>query len=92
MSHVKFESDVKLNSVQEKMITAKIEKFSDAVTEILRTEAATKAKKLVYVFVNVRQQSPTLFTYTVDDSRDKISSNADAAIKAKFGEVFGVQG
>lgn len=89
MSHVKFESDIKLNSVQEKMITAKVEKFSDAVTEILRAEAATKAKKLVYVFINVRQRSHNEFAYTIDDSRDKISAKTSATIKTKFEEVFG---
>jgi hypothetical protein len=92
MSHVKFDSDVKQNSVQEKSLEAKVEKFSDAVTQILRTEAAAKLKKLVYVFINVRQQTPKMFTYTVDDSRDKISSSAAAAIKTKFDEIFEVPG
>ena len=70
------------------MVNAKIEKFSDAVTLILRTEAATKMKKLVYVFINVRQLTPTIFSYTVDDSRDKISASANASIKTKFEEIF----
>ena len=92
MSHVKLESDFKLNSVQEKVLAAKVEKFSDAVTIILRTEAALKLKKLVYVFVSVRQLTSTSFTCTVDDSRDKISASADAAIKTKFKEVFEILG
>ncbi|RAW02849.1 hypothetical protein [Pseudochryseolinea flava] len=92
MSHVKFASDIKQNSVQEKLLMAKVERFSDAVTEILRAEAATKVKKLVYVFVNVRQHASAKFTYTVDDSRDKISDKAALAIKTKFEEVFGSGG
>jgi hypothetical protein len=92
MSHVKFDSDVKQNSVQEKLLAAKVEKFSDAVTLILRTEAAAKLKKLVYVFVSVRQLTPTVFTCTVDDSRDKISPSAHLFIQTKFNEVFEVAG
>ena len=92
MSHVKFDSDVRQNSVQEKILAAKVEKFSEAVTQILRTEAAAKLKKLVYVFINVRQLTPTGFTYTVDDSRDKISPGARASIQTKFDEVFGAPG
>jgi len=90
VSHVKFESDVKQNSAQEKIVGAKVEKFSDAVTLILRAEAAAKAKKLVYVFISVRQLTPTTFTYVVDDARDKISSSAHASIKVKFEEIFNV--
>jgi nitrate reductase assembly molybdenum cofactor insertion protein NarJ len=74
------------------MLAARVEKFSDAVTLILRAEAAAKVKMLVYVFINVRQVSPTSFTYTVDDSRDKISGNALASIKVKFEEIFGPVG
>ena len=92
MSHVKFDSDVKQNSVQEKILAAKVEKFSDAVTLILRAEAAVKLKKLVYVFVSVRQLTPTVFTCTVDDSRDKISSGAHVSIQTKFNEVFEIPG
>ncbi len=92
MSHVKFDSDVNQNSVQEKILAAKVEKFSDAVTLILRTEAVAKLKKLVYVFVSVRQLTPTVFTCTVDDSRDKISSSAYLSIKKIFNEVFEVSG
>jgi hypothetical protein len=92
MSHVKFDSDVRQNSVQEKILAAKVEKFSDAVTQILRTEAAAKSKKLVYVFVSVRQLKPTVFTCTVDDSRDKISASAHLFITTKFNEVFEVPG
>lgn len=88
MSHVTFNSDVKQNSAQEKIVEAKVEKFSEAVTVILRTEAAAKMKKLVYVFINVRQLTPTAFKYTVDDSRDKISASAQASIKMKFEEIF----
>jgi len=85
---VKFESDVKQNPAQEKIVDAKVEKFSDAVTVILRTEAAAKMKKLVYVFVSVRQLTATTFRYIVDDTRDKISSSAHASIKMKFEEIF----
>ena len=92
MSHVKFDSDVRQNSVQEKILAAKVEKFSDAVTTILRMEAAAKLKKLVYVFVSVRQVTPTVFTCTIDDSRDKISSSAYLSIQTKFNEVFEVAG
>ena len=88
MSHVKFDSDIKQNSAQEKIVEAKVEKFSDAVTLILRTEAAAKMKKLVYVFISVRQLTPTTFKYIVDDARDKISSSAHASIKMKFEEIF----
>ncbi len=88
MSHVKFDSAVKQNPAQEKIVNAKVEKFSDAVTLILRAEAATKMKKLVYVFINVRQLTPTAFSYTIDDTRDKISSSAHASIKMKFEEIF----
>jgi hypothetical protein len=88
VSHVKFDSDVKQNSAQDKIVNAKIDSFSDAVTVILRAEAAAKMKKLVYVFITVRQLTPTTFTYTVDDSRDEISSRAHASIKLKFEEVF----
>ena len=91
MSHVKFDSAVPQNSVQEKIITARVEKFSDAVTLILRAEAALKSKKLVYVFVHVRQLTSDSFTYTIDDSRDKISLNAQASIQTKFNEVFGIR-
>ena len=92
MSHVKFDSDVKQNSVQEKILAAKVEKFSDAVALVLSTEAAVKLKKLVYVFVTVRQLTPTVFTCTVDDSRDKISSSAYLSIKTKFNDIFEVPG
>jgi hypothetical protein len=92
MSHVKFFSDVKQNSVQEKILAAKVDKFSEAVTQILRTEAAAKLKKLVYVFISVRQLTSTVFTYTIDDSRDKISSDARMSIQTKFNEVFEVPG
>ncbi|MBL0741138.1 hypothetical protein [Chryseolinea lacunae] len=88
MSHVKFESHITQTSAQEKVSETKVEKFSDAITQILRTEAAAKLKKLVYVFITVRQVTPTTFSYTVDDSRDQISSSAQAAIKTKFEEVF----
>jgi hypothetical protein len=88
VSHVKFDSAVKQNPAQEKTVNAKVEKFSDAVTLILRAEAAAKMKKLVYVFINVRQLTPTTFNYTVDDTRDKISSSAHASIKMKFEEIF----
>lgn len=88
MSHVKFDSAVKQNPAQEKIVNAKVEKFSDAITLILRTEAAAKLKKLVYVFITVRQLTPTAFSYSVDDTRDKISSSAHAAIKMKFEEIF----
>ena len=88
MSHVKFDSAVKQNPAQEKVVEAKVEKFSDSVTLILRTEAAAKMKKLVYVFISVRQLTPTEFRYTVDDTRDKISPSAQASIKMKFEEVF----
>ena len=71
-------------------MAAKVEKFSDAVTVILRAEAALKSKKLVYVFIHVRQLTPGSFTYTLDDSRDKISSHAQESIKATFNEVFGM--
>ena len=91
MSHVKFESAVKQNSAREKIVQAKVEKFSDAVTLILRTEAAAKLKKLVYVFISVRQVTPTAFSYSVDDTRDAISSSAHAAIKTKFEEIFHAQ-
>lgn len=91
MSHVKFDSAVSQNAVQEKINTAKVEKFSDAVTLILRAEAALKSKKLVYVFIHVRQQTPGSFTYTIDDSRDKISPHSQASIKTKFNEVFGIR-
>jgi len=90
MSHVKFDSDVKQNSAQEKIVDAKVEKFSDAVTLILRAEAAAKGKKLVYVFISVRQLTPATFSYLVDDGRDKISSGAHASIKMKFEEIFNV--
>lgn len=90
MSHVKFDSDIKQSAAQEKVMEAKVEKFSDAVTLILRTEAAAKSKKLVYVFINVRQLTPTMFRYTIDDSRDKISSGAHATIKTRFEEIFQV--
>ena len=92
MSHVKFVSDVKQNSVQEKILAAKVDKFSEAVTQIHRTEAAAKLKKLVYVFISVRQTAPKAFTYTMDDSRDKISAGAYKSIQTKFNEVFEVPG
>jgi len=92
MSHVKFDSAVKQNSVQEKIVEAKVAKFSEAVTVILRAEAAAKLKKLVYVFITVRQLTPTAFTYAIDDSRDKISSSARESIQTKFNEVFEVPG
>ncbi|AYB30992.1 hypothetical protein [Chryseolinea soli] len=88
MSHVKFDSTVKQNPAQEKIVNAKVEQFSDAVTLILRAEAATKMKKLVYVFISVRQLTPAAFSYTVDDTRDKISPSAHASIKMKFEEIF----
>lgn len=88
MSHVKFHSAIKQTTRDEKITEAKIEKFSDAVTIILRGEAAAKMKKLVYVFIRVEQQGPTSFTCEVDDSRDKISYNASKSIRTKFEEIF----
>ena len=88
MSHVKFDSNIQQSSGEAKITDAKVEKFSDAVTLILRTEAAAKLKKLVYVFINVRQLTGSSFTYALDDSRDKISESARASIKLKFEEIF----
>ena len=88
MSHVKFNSTIKQSSAQEKITEAKIEKFSDAVTTILRSEATAKLKKLMYVFITVNQSGPTSFTYDLDDSRDKISEASNRLIKTKFEEIF----
>ena len=88
MSHVKFYSAVGQTSREEKITAAKVERFSDAVTEILRKEAAAKLKKLMYVFIRVDQKKPTLFTYEIDDSRDKISDAAGKLIRTAFEETF----
>jgi hypothetical protein len=88
VSHVKFHSAIKQSTKEEKITEAKIEKFSDAVTIILRGEAAAKMKKLMYVFIRVDQKGPTSFTFQVDDSRDKISDAAIKLIRAKFEEIF----
>jgi hypothetical protein len=88
VSHVKFHSAIRQTTKEEKNTEAKIEKFSDAVTIILRAEAAAKMKKLMYVFIRVDQSGPTLFTYELDDSRDKISNACSKLIKAKFEEIF----
>ena len=88
MSHIKFHSTIRQTTKEEKTTDAKIEKFSDAVTIILRAEAAAKMKKLMYVFIRIDQSGPTLFTYEVDDSRDKISDACSKLIKAKFEEIF----
>jgi hypothetical protein len=82
-------SSIRQTSAQEKVTEAKIEKFSDAVTLILRSEAASNLKKLMYVFISVNQQGPTSFTYEIDDSRDKISEAARSLIKTKFEDIFG---
>ncbi|MEP6736948.1 MAG: hypothetical protein ABJA70_15595 [Chryseolinea sp.] len=88
MSHIKFNSAIRLTTAQEKIAEAKIERFSDAVTLILQSEAAAKMKKLVYVFIGVEQLTPSLFKYSIDDSRDKISEDARLLIKTKFEEIF----
>jgi hypothetical protein len=88
VSHVKFNSSIKQSAAQEKITDAKIEKFSDAVTTILQSEAAAKLKKLMYVFIRVNQLGPTSFEYDVDDSRDKISDASGQLIKTKFEEIF----
>ncbi|MGC3947082.1 MAG: hypothetical protein QM762_21615 [Chryseolinea sp.] len=88
MSHVKFYTAIKQTIREEKITAAKVEKFSDAVTEILRKEAAAKMKKLMYVFVRVDQKGPTLFTYEVDDSRDKISEAGSKLIRRAFEEII----
>ena len=89
MSHVKLHSAIKQSTKEEKMTESKVEKFSEAVTTILRAEAAAKMKKLMYVFIRVDQKAPNVFTYEIDDSRDKISDAAIKAIKAKFEEILG---
>ena len=91
MSHVKFHSAIRQTPKEEKINEGKIEKFSDAVTLILRGEAASKLKKLVYVFIRVDQKGPTTFTYEVDDSRDKISDASSKLIKKAFEEIFGIR-
>jgi hypothetical protein len=88
VSHVKLSSRINLTPAQEKATEAKTEKFSDAVTIILRSEAASKMKKLMYVFISVNQQGPSSFTYQIDDSRDKISEASRTLIKTKFEEIF----
>ena len=88
MSHVKFNSGLKQSLAQEKVTEAKVERFSDAVTTILQGEAASKMKKLMYVFISVNQMEPTSFDYNIDDSRDKISDAARKLIKTKFEEIF----
>ena len=88
MSHIKFNSGIRQSLSQERITAAKIEKFSDAVTTILRSEAASKLKKLVYVFISVNQFGPTSFGYDIDDSRDKISDASGKLIKTKFEEIF----
>lgn len=88
MSHVKLNSHISQTQAQEKLTEGKIEKFSDAVTIILRNEAASKMKKLMYVFISVNQQGPASFTYEIDDSRDKISASSKNQIKTKFEEIF----
>lgn len=88
MSHIKFNSNIKQSLAQEKITEGKIEKFSDAVTIILQSEAAAKMKKLVYVFISVNQLGPTSFDYDIDDSRDKISDASGKLIKTKFEEIF----
>jgi hypothetical protein len=88
VSHVKFHSAIRLTTREEKITETKIEKFSDAVTIILRAEAAAKMKKLMYVFIRVDQRGSTLFTYELDDSRDKISDACSKLIRTKFEEIF----
>lgn len=88
MSHVKFNSSITQTTRDEKIVLAKVEKFSDAVTDILRREAASKMKKLMYVFVRIDQKAPTSFTLAIDDSRDKISADGRAFIETKFSEIF----
>jgi len=91
VSHVKLNSSIRQSAAQEKATEAKIEKFSDAVTLILRSEAASKLKKLVYVFISVNQQGSTSFTCDIDDSRDKISAASRELIKTKFKEIFSTE-
>ncbi|MEJ1242417.1 hypothetical protein WBG78_29980 [Chryseolinea sp. T2] len=88
MSHVTFHSTIKQTTREEKITTAKVEKFSEEVTAILRKEAAAKMKKLMYVFIRVDQKKPGLFTYEIDDSRDKISEGAGKMIRTAFDETF----
>lgn len=88
MSHVKFNSLITQTTRDEKIVLAKVETFSDVVTDILRREAASKMKKLMYVFVHVTQKGPASFTCAIDDSRDKISPSGRGLIETKFSEIF----
>jgi len=69
-------------------VESRLEIFSEYVTTILRTEAAGKRKKLMYVFVRVDQMGPNSFKLEVDDSRDNISDSTARAIESKFRETF----
>ena len=88
MSHVRFNSHISQNAAQEKAMEARIEKFSESVTAILRDQAAMKGKKLMYVFVDVNQLTHTSFQCVIDDSRDKITDAARKGIMQKFDELF----
>lgn len=87
MSHVRFNSNVSQSAGQEKALEARIEKFSESVTAILREQAAMKGKKLMYVFVDVTGQGVTSFKCSIDDSRDSISDAAKKGIMQKFDEL-----
>jgi uncharacterized protein YmfQ (DUF2313 family) len=88
MSHIKFHSRIAQSSAQVKATEAKIEKFSETVTAILRDEAAANRKKLMYVFVSIEQNEQGEFRCTIDDSRDKISLTARKRIEEMFAKVF----